>query len=673
MPNVDDDIDTNTSSNPQLADIISIQLSRRRALQVGGLVAGAAFFAGRGARPAAATPADPLPADPAATEAVALAVAPLIGFASVSLNSDDAITVPPGYTARVLFAWGDPVGKGPGFKFDASQDWKTQALQGGMHHDGIFYFPKDDDEQSTEGLLCINHEYVDQGLLFPDGMATWTADKVRKSLAAHGVSIIEVEADSDDPWAVVRGSRRARRITGTSPTKVVGPAAGSALLQTTDDPKGTKVLGTLNNCGSGQTPWGTYVTCEENFNGYFGWDGTYVPTTEQARYGVTKDGFGYRWHEFDPRFNVRLNPNEPNRFGWNVEIDPYDPKSTPLKLTALGRFKHESVAFRLTADGRPVCYSGDDERNNYLYKFVGKYTVRQARKRKISPLAEGTLYVARFDAGAAVGDEMGVGEWLPLTTDNPALAGMTIDQILVHARVAADKAGATKLDRPEWVTIAPDNQGYIALTNNSRRGRTTTNPSENPNSVVDEANPRSATGAGNPYGQIVRWSEDGDADATTFTWDIFILAGDPANPAALDGYQPGGSVVGDLFGSPDGLWADPDGRIWIQTDISTSTLGAGPYANISNNMMLAADPVTKEARRFLVGPKGCEVTGVCTTPDQRTMFVDIQHPGEPANETNDPANPQAISNWPDFLPIGQGRPRSATVVITKDDGGIIGT
>ena len=668
-----DDIDNNPTDNAALDEIIASHLSRRTLLKMGGAGASLAFLSGfhtPGVAAAAAGRRTPK----------YNSHGPLLGFTSVPLsigvNDIDAVVVPPGYTAKVLYSWGDPVSDGPAFAFDASQDWQAQSVQAGMHHDGIFFFPHNKKKlNSDHGLLCINHEYVDQGLLFTDGMLTFTPEKVRKSIAAHGVSIIEVQLKRGK-WSVVRPSERARRITGSTPMKVVGPAAGSPLLQTTDDPTGTLVLGTLNNCGSGASPWGTYVTCEENFNGYFGWDGTYTRTTEQARYGIVQNGFDYRWHLHDPRFNVRLNPKEANRFGWMVEIDPYKPDSVPQKLTALGRFKHESAAFATTSDGRAVVYSGDDERNNYIYKFVGAVPIEQALQQKVSPLAEGTLYVARFDAGTAVGDEMGTGVWIPLTTTNPALAvfNMTIDEILVHARVAADRVGATKMDRPEWVTVAPDGRVYTTLTNNSRRGGSTSDPAENPNSIADESNPRVSTvaaGRGNQYGSIVRWTENGDPGALTFTWDIFILAGDPANPAGLNGYKPGGDINGAIFGSPDGIWADPDGRIWIQTDMSVP--GVGPYVNMPNAVMVAADPNTKEVRRFLVGPKSCEVTGVCTTPDQRTMFVDIQHPGESLTFTTIPGQEQVISNWPDKRALGQGRPRSSTVIVTKDDGGIIGT
>ncbi len=684
-----DDIDNNPTDNPALDEIIEAHLSRRSLLKLGGAGASLAFLSGFYA------PSGVAAAPTGGRRAPRYSPIALLGFASVPLvaskaatatqpavvgvNDGDNVVVPVGYTARVLFSWGDPVSDGPAFAFDASQDWQAQSLQAGMHHDGIFFFPHNKKKlNSDHGLLCINHEYVDQGLLFTDGMSTFTPDKVRKSIAAHGVSVIEVRRKNGN-WSVVRPSERARRITGSTPMKLVGPAAGSALLKTTADPTGTSVLGTLNNCGSGASPWGTYVTCEENFNGYFGWDGAYTRTPQQARYGITQTGFDYSWHVHDSRFNVRLDPNESNRFGWMVEIDPYKPDSMPQKLTALGRFKHESAAFATTSDGRAVVYSGDDERNNYIYKFVGSVPIEQALKQKVSPLAEGTLYVARFDAGDPAGDDMGSGVWIPLTTTNPVLAAfnMTIDDILVHARVAADRVGATKMDRPEWVTVAPDGRVYATLTNNSRRGHSTADPAENPNSVADEANPRVSTSAtsssrrGNQYGSIVRWTEAGDAGALTFSWDIFIFAGDPTNPAGLNGYLPGGNINGAIFGSPDGIWADPDGRIWIQTDMSVP--GVGAYVNMPNAVMVAADPNTKEVRRFLVGPKACEVTGVCTTPDQRTMFVDIQHPGESLTFTTIPGQEQAISNWPDKRALGQGRPRSSTVIVTKDDGGIIGT
>jgi secreted PhoX family phosphatase len=694
----DDDVDTNPSTNPSLEDVIGVALSRRRVLKMGGAAASLGFLASLGgAAVAEARPGGgrrhrtPRPARP------------LIGFTSVPLPSVAQLdlTVAEGYTAKVLYAWGDPVSNGPAFLPDASQTWVEQEQQAGMHHDGIAFFAFNDDR----GLLAINHEYCDPGLLFPmigeQNEPVWSADKAKKLLAAHGVSVIEVRRrgrhdghrghhhgshgshGSEGEWEVKRPSRWGRRITGYTPTRVVGPAAGSPLLQTGADPTGRTVLGTLNNCGGSATPWGTYVTGEENYDFYFlhPAGGPAALTLEERRYMQSALSGAIGVHKGDPRFdmNVPGNRNEPNRFGWIVEIDPFDPRSTPLKLTGLGRFKHEMAAVRLTRDGRAVAYSGDDERNNYVYKFIGSRTVKQAKRARRSPLEDGTLYVARFEPGDAAGDGMGSGEWIPLTPDNPALAGWSIDRILVYARLAADAVGATRMDRPEWISVAPDGHVYVCCTNNTRRGRSTTNPTEaagelptNFTAPTDDANPRGGA-AGNPYGQIIRWREDGDADALTFTWDIFALAGDPGNPAGLPdglgGAPAGGNVVGDIYAAPDAVTVDGAGRIWIGTDLFSAEAGLGPYANLTNNVLLAADPVTRETRRFMVGPVGCEVTGITFNPDRTAMFVDIQHPGEPASIfTNNFADVQ--TSWPDF---GGARPRSATMVITKDDGGVIGT
>ncbi|MFN6122305.1 MAG: PhoX family protein [Actinomycetes bacterium] len=669
---VDDD-DTNPSDGPSLDDIIALALSRRRLLKMGSAAVGLGFMAGLGGTTAvAAGGSDRKPPK-----------GPTIGFTSVPLPlvAQKGVTVPPGYTAEVLFAWGDPVSNGPAWVPDASQGWQEQEQQAGMHHDGIAFFPIN----HQRGLLCINHEYTDTGLLFTDLKANWSPDKSKKLLAAHGVSVIEVRRVNGrrtqaGRWQVVRPSRFGRRITGYTPMRVVGPAAGSEHLKTAADPTGTMVLGTLNNCGGSATPWGTYVTGEENYDFYFRQPAAADLTPEERRYMQSALSGVIGVHVGDPRFDMLVegNRNEPNRFGYMVEIDPFDPRSTPIKLTGLGRYKHEMAAVRLTSDGRAVAYSGDDERNNYIYKFVGSRTVRQARRAKQSPLEEGTLYVARFSAGGAEGDMMGVGEWIPLTTDNPMLAGWTNDRIHVFTRLAADAVGATRMDRPEWISVAPDGQVYATLTNNTRRGRATTNPTEARGLVEsfvvpnDDANPRGGA-AGNPYGQIVRWTEQGDADALTFTWDVFVLAGDPANPAGLPaglgGAPAGGNVQGDICACPDAVTVDRDGRVWIGTDMFSTEAGVGAYANLKNNTLLAADPATKEFRRFLVGPAGCEVTGITFTPEGRAMFVDIQHPGEPPEIfTHSLAN--VLTDWPDG---GGARPRSATLVITKDDGGVIGT
>ncbi|MCX7136228.1 MAG: PhoX family phosphatase [Proteobacteria bacterium] len=580
-----------------------------------------------------------------------------IGFSSISGSREDRVRVPAGYSANVVYRWGDPVGSAagmPAFKTDGSNTAAEQALQAGMHHDGIEYFAMPYGSQSSaRGLLVMNHEYTDDGLLHTDGFDNWSAEKVRKAQNGHGVSVIEVENRAGQ-WSVVRPSRYARRITAQTPMRIAGPAAGHASLKTVADPAGTEVLGTINNCASGYTPWGTYLTCEENWNGYFINAGTIPP--EQRRYGVTEKGAGYRWHEFDQRFDAAANPNEPNRFGWVVEIDPFEPASQPVKRTALGRVKHEGAALALTADNRVVFYMGDDQQFEYIYKFVSRDPYNKTdRAANRDLLDHGTLYVAKFNAD-------GSGEWLALVHGSNGLTAengfVSQADILIKTRQAGDRAGATKMDRPEWTAVNPrDKSVYCTLTNNSARGA-----KDQP--ATDAANPR----ANNTFGHIIRWHErDSDAAALAFKWDIFVLAGDPL----LADANKQGNIKGDVFGSPDGLWFDPAGRLWIQTDVSTSVLNRGDYAGVGNNQMLCADPATGRIRRFLTGPKGCEITGITMTPDGASMFINIQHPGETASERSDPAQPLAVSSWPDGE--AAGRPRSSTIVIRRDDGGIVGT
>lgn len=627
--------DSNPSTNPSIHGVSG--LARRRFVQGGLATLGSTWLASLGLSGCAQSPV--------------LGAAPRqLGFSSVPMRAQDSVTVPAGYRAQVLYRWGDATGLAtgqPSFRADASNTAAEQAQQAGMHHDGMAYFPLDG---AQRGLLALNHEYVDDGLLHSDGVQTWTAEKVHKSMAAHGVSVIEVQAGAQG-WEVVRPSRFARRITASTPMTLSGPAAGHPLLQTAADPSGRHVLGTFNNCAHGQTPWGTYLTCEENFVNYF--EGPAQPDAHQQRWGLKQGGSFYRWHEFEPRFDARQHPNEFNRFGWVVEIDPLDPTHTPIKRTALGRAAHEGATVAQTADGRVVVYMGEDARFEYLYKFVSRDAVRPggaAANRDL--LDHGTLYVARFNPD-------GSGDWLPLVHgQGPLTAANGFDSpgtVLIKTRQASDLLGATKMDRPEWTAVDPLTQTvYCTLTNNSLRGQ-----AGQPG--VDAANPR----ANNTMGQIIRWREQGDLAAQRFRWNHLMLAGDRQLPRA----EAQGNLQGDVFGSPDGLWVDPRGVLWIQTDVSTSTLGQGDYANLPNNQMLACNPETGEVRRFLVGPNGCEITGICTTPDLRALFINIQHPGEPANERSDPAQPLKVSRWPD----GQGRPRSATVVITKTDGGVIGT
>jgi hypothetical protein len=410
------------------------------------------------------------------------------------------------------------------------------------------------------------------------------------------------------------------------------------------------------------TPWGTYLSAEENWAFYF--DGREKRDADQRRWGLLRTGLS-RWSEHDPRFDASHHPNEFHRFGWIVEIDPYDPASMPVKRTALGRGAKEGAWVATTRDMRAVVYSGEDARFEYIYKFVSRDRIVPGGARENAALLDhGTLYVARFDAD-------GTGRWLPLVHGQGPLTSANgfADQgaVLIKTRQASDRLGATKMDRPEWIAIDQDARTvYCTLTNNNRRGM--------PNRpAVDAANPR----ANNTMGHIIQWTEDGDFDATTLRWTHLVLAGDPANVRS----EAQGNIRGDIFACPDGLSRDARGVLWIQTDMSSDEMHRGEMKGFGNNQMLGCDPATGEVRRFLTGPVGCEITGIALTPDGRTMFVNIQHPGEPLTPRSDgvevpsllsdPANPTRYSNWPDFK-LG-GRPRSATVAIRKADGGPIGT
>ncbi len=659
---------------------------------------------------------------------------PGIGFDSVPASKApvvDRVTVPVGYNAQLFVAWGDPIMPGgAAFAADASQGAAAQLKQFGMHNDGMHFFAlrgANGMPTSDRGVLCVNNEYTHEELLFTDGQvgAGYSILKTRKSQAAHGVSVLEARR-VNGKWTVVQNSPYGRRITANTPCTVSGPAAGHALMQvkeytiadtgstpTGNTSNGRVANGTINNCAHGITPWGTYLTCEENWNGNFGSTGA-LPTAASGevgklynRYGVTDAGFGYRWHTTDPRFDLTVNPNETNLFGWVVEVDPFNPTARPVKRTALGRFKHESAQYVVDSANRLAFYMGDDERNEYIYKFVcsGSFNAtNKAANRNL--LDNGILYTAKFNSDFT-------GQWLALVPgtlglngvalrDNPNFAGANdaevLAKILIKTRMAADAVGATMMDRPEWTGARPRIGGYeeievyCTLTNNNRRGtwnatRPATQPVANaadgstgagqarPN--TDASNPR----VDNVYGHIIRWRETGKSvAATSFGWDLFAQAGDTAtskSPAAnyagniVD--SPNGSAD---YGAPDGLWFDDFGRLWVQTDQVGDA--SGDFVNIGSNVMVCCDPNTGQTRRFLTSPNKCEVTGVTMTPDGKTMFVGVQHPGEDATA----ANPQQFSTWPagqwaveadGVTPLPMGRPRSSLVVITKDDGGIIGS
>jgi secreted PhoX family phosphatase len=425
-------------------------------------------------------------------------------------------------------------------------------------------------------------------------------------------------------------------------------------MKTAADKHGKKVLGTFQNCANGKTPWGTYLTCEENFTDCFGSSNAQQQfDPAQKRYGVSVASREINWHPYDPRFDMAKNPNELNRHGWVVEIDPFDPQSTPVKRTALGRFKHENAALAETDDGRAVVYMGDDERGEFIYKFVSRDRINHRNaKANRDILDHGTLYVAKFDNGDSNPDHpKGQGQWIELTHGKNGIDASSgfADQaeVLIHARLAASVVGATRMDRPEWIVVSPkDGQVYCTLTNNAKRGED--------GQPVGGPNPREK----NVYGQILRWRTDRDDHASkSFAWDLFVVAG---NPGVHAGTPKGGSkniTPQNMFNSPDGLGFDKAGRLWILTDGDSSN--AGDFAGMGNNQMLCADPKTGEIRRFMVGPIGCEVTGISFSPDQKTLFVGIQHPGENGGST-----------FPEHLP--NGKPRSSVMAITREDGGIVG-
>ena len=492
-------------------------------------------------------------------------------------------------------------------------------------------------------VLAVNNEYVNRRIIYGGtGIGEpENADDIRKGKAGHGVSIVEI-ARTGGRWSIVIDSPWNRRITADTPVRITGPAAGHDLMKTAADPTGTRARGTWNNCGSGRTPWGTYLACEENFNGYFSSsDPALEVGADFRRYGIGLNDWGYAWASADERFDIARHPNEPNRAGYVVEIDPLDANATPNKRTALGRFKHENAEVVLAANGQVVVYMGDDERGEFLYRFVSDGAYAQGGDNH-DLLETGRVFAARFA-------DDGRGEWVELTPASTGLASQA--EICIHTRQAASAVGATTMDRPEWVAAHPQKaEVYCCLTNNRNRG-------VRPNAGGDAApvggpNPR----ARNRYGQIVRWRQDGgDHLADGFAWDLFVVAG---NPRVHDDERAGSANVNEdnMFNSPDGLAFDRNCMLWIQTDGRYSN--RGDFDGQGNNQMLVGDPETGEIRRFLVGPRECEVTGIAWSADRKTLFVGIQHPGE-----------RGGSNFPDG---GDTAPRSCVVAVTRDDGGPIG-
>ncbi|PZF86091.1 PhoX family protein [Jiangella anatolica] len=640
----------NSSENEYFGDMLQAEVSRRgivRAAAVGALVIGAGS-AVAGAAPAYAT-GRPSPAPAPGGGKGALT------FKPIPPNRLDALIVPNGYDWSVVAKWGDPILPGaPEFDID-SQSVRAQEGQFGYNNDWLVVLPLD--RQRNRALLVVNHEYTNEILMFRDYVdGAPTRDQVRIALAAHGLSVVELERQgSTGEWAVIDRGRRPynRRITGTTPMRFTGPAAGSSLLRTAADRKGTTVLGCLNNCAGGITPWGTVLSGEENFNQYFvGGDG--VPADDKpalARYGISTTtrypSGSRRWETAEERFDLAKHPHEANRFGWVVEVDPYDPKSTPRKHTALGRFKHEGATSVVAPDSRVALYMGDDERFDYMYKFVTEKKLRRGnsrsdREHNMSLLESGTLFVAKlaFSSASEIdgsgrlpadGAFNGTGRWIPLARGGQSLVdGMSIDEVLVHTRLAADRVGATKMDRPEDIEPNPrTGKIYVALTNNTNRGGT--NP-------ADEANPRNA----NKHGHILEITEDGGNHAgETFTWTLPIVCGDPNDPSTyFAGYDK--SKVSPIS-CPDNLDFDAHGNLWISTDGNALTDHTGATFNDGLFAVPLEGPERGHVKQFLSVPIGAEQASAYVLDDNRSVVVSVQHPGEITGATVD--NP--ASTWPD--------------------------
>jgi secreted PhoX family phosphatase len=644
-----EDTGRNASDNPTLGDVIAARFERRDVLK--GALGVAAISA-----------AMPWAAIGAIGRAEAQENSRYV-FKEVEADSTPEHVVAEGYDADILMRWGDPVMPGAPQFDPIKQTGAAQKLQFGYNSDYLGYIPmRDAANPSAHGLLCVNHEYTNEELMFPllgrqdrkdAAFSKMTAEIVAVERAAHGGSVIEIRRDNGK-WSVVTNSKYARRIDVDTLMEITGPAAGHPRMQTKADPAGRRVLGTFNNCAGGITPWGTWLTCEENFHGYF-WgklDEKHPEYRNYRRYGLGANW--YNWGVYEDRFDFVKEPNEPNRFGWIVEIDPFDPASAPKKRTALGRTKHEGAAGSINKDGRYVVYSGDDERFDYVYRFVTAKPVdlqNPAANRDL--LDEGTLSVARYNADGTV-------DWLPLVHGQGPLTqanGFASQaDVVIETRRAADLLGATKMDRPEDIDANPsNNKVYVILTNNNRR-----KPEQ-----IDAANPR----ADNRFGHIIEMlTPDGDHAAAQYKWEILVKCGDPSIAAVGASFNPATTKNG-WFGMPDNIAIDADGRLWIATD------GNSPAKTGRADGLWALETEGKlrgTGKLFYRCPAGAEMCGPYFTPDDETFFIAVQHPGE-ADDEDPNAKPATFENpatrWPDFKP--NMPPRPSIVAITRRGGGKI--
>ena len=726
-PNGQDSISKNNSNNLSLEEIIEARVSRRNVIK-GSLAVVAGSFLGMnltgcGNSSSSNTTTTTTPTvSPAASDV-------LLGFNPVSKNLNDVVTVPDGYTAQVLYKLGDPINN---FTADYKNDGTDTSFdfRAGDHHDGMSYFGLNsagttkDLTNSDRGILCMNHENITQIFLHTvDEKSSYSAtarisSQIDKEVSAHGVSVIEIKKGTSG-FALNKSSLFNRRITAQTPIDIYGAVKGHDLVKTKYSTIGTKTRGTLNNCANGLTPWGTYLTCEENWAGYFKRPASNTLSAKaqltQNRYmGSGSSNGSYGWansttsDDIYDRWNVTPSGanetedyrNAANTFGWVVEIDPYNPTATPRKRTNMGRFGHEGAMPGIVKSGKPIVYyMGDDSKNEYVYKYVStaSWDANDATSGGLDVgskyLDDGKLYVAKFN-------DDGSGQWLELSMSNNTVTSYStytfadLGDILVNTRHAADAVSATPMDRPEWTGVHPSTGDiYITLTNNDKRGKSQALSAANPRFYTDTKG--TSTNSGNVNGHIIRMQETGnDSSATTFNWDIYLFG---AQADASENINISRLTDDNDFSSPDGLFFSQasKGLMWLQTD-------DGAYTDVTNCMMLAAlpgayndgsaksvvntavptnananqtistfvgkDATTTNIKRFLVGPKGCEITGITETPDGKAIFVNIQHPGE--NTTDLATTSSYESHWPE---AGSARPRSATIVITKNSGGIVGS
>ncbi len=668
-------------TNPYIGSVIEQRLNRREVLQ-------------------SALAATALPFTSWSAEAAASG----LGFTAIAGSTEDRVILPPGYTHDVVIRWGDAlfpgvpdmnvagIPRGGLFEQTAVQQ---QVQQFGSNCDALQFFQLNTGHRSTQGLLCVNHEYTIDWLMYPGRKRVFGGDPqhvrehitqhpsiVAMSKAAHGMAVVQVQK-SRDRWGYSKTSKYNRRITADTPFEIRGPARGHAWMKTQADPTGARVLGTFGNCAGGRTPWGTYLSAEENIQDYFGnfaalnanADVSAAIKMAHRRWRMWSDTSPYGWDVVDRRFDAGVEPHEAFRFGWIVEVDPRDPKRTPVKRTALGRFAHEAASPVVAANGQVAVYMGDDDKFEYVYKFVSskRFNARQPQA-NADLLDEGTLYVARFDAN-------GAGEWLPLVYDpnGPLNAGTGFNnqaEVLINARAAADVLGATMMDRPEDVEPHPQSgKVYIACTSNDSR-TDASGHGRYGNRDIDlgpnAANPRGR----NLWGHIIELSEDGnDHTARRFHWEVLLMGGDPANGGLLaqhaalkpgevsdrHSYYAGQQQAKNLsaIGSPDNIGFDAAGNLWMVTD--------GRQPTGSNNGCFVCPTGGSErgrVRQFMSGPAQAEICGCVFTPDNQTLFLSVQHPGEGGTLTS------LTSHWPDG---GEAVPRASVIAVRKEGGGLIGT